>query len=141
MKPVIYLFFNRTCAEAFRYYAEVFGTQSELQLMPVSAAAGQDIPDLAAASDELVMHGAVRIGEGWLWGSDDLSGQGAAAMAGASINLALKDEAETRRIYAALSAGGTVRQALEPSFFAPLFSGFTDRFGVRWMVMQDDAVG
>ena len=138
MQPIIYLFFDSTCAEAFRFYAEVFGTSEELVLMPASAAPGEEIPDLEGASPDLIMHGAVKIGSGWVYGSDDLSGQGTAKMAGASINLSLPDEAETRRIYQALSAGGEVRMPLEPAFFAPLFSGFTDRFGVRWMVMQDD---
>jgi PhnB protein len=58
-------------------------------------------------------------------------------MAGCNINLSFTDEAETRRVYEALSEGGDIRQPLEPAFFAPLFSAFTDRFGTRWMVMTD----
>jgi PhnB protein len=45
-----------------------------------------------------------------------------------------KDEAEVRRIYEALSQGGSVQMPMAPTFWSPLFGMCTDKFGVAWMV-------
>ena len=37
----------------------------------------------------------------------------------------------------ALSQGGEIRQKLAPVFFTSLYSAFTDRYGIRWMVMTE----
>ena len=34
-------------------------------------------------------------------------------------------------------SGGEIRQKLAPVFFTSLYSAFTDRFGIRWMVMTE----
>lgn len=126
MQPIPYLFFRDTCAEAFGVYAEVFGSDSP-ELIPATS----QIPDAPA---NLVMHAAVRVGEGWLHGADDFSGGEFVPMAGVSISVTLPDLATSTRVFAALSAGGEVRQPLMATFFSPGFGFFTDRFGVRWMI-------
>lgn len=132
MQPIVYLFFKDNCRAAMTHYGTVFGTEPDIMSFA-------DLPPsegMAEVPGDLVMHAAVRIGEGWLYGSDDPSGE-TAAMAGCNVTVSLPDEAETRRVYAALSDGGEIRQPLAPTFFAPLYSAFTDRFGIRWMVMTD----
>ena len=134
MQPIAYLFFKNTCREAMTHYAKVFGTKPEFMSFA-------DMPeDVRAAmpgvSADLVMHCALPIGDGWLYASDDPSGE-TAAMDGCNISVSLPDEAETRRVYEGLSEGGEIRQPLEPAFWTPLFSTFTDRFGISWMVMTD----
>jgi PhnB protein len=85
---------------------------------------------------DMVMHAALQVGEGWIYASDDPSGD-TPRMDGCNVSVTLPTDAETRRVFDALSEGGEVRQPLEPAFFASLFSAFTDRFGIRWMVMSD----
>lgn len=137
MQPTTYVFFKNNCREAMTHYGEVFGTKPEIMStadMP---------PDVRAAmppvADDAVMYCALPIGEGWLFGSDDLFGETgeAAGMSGCSVAVSLPDDAETRRVFEALSEGGRIRSPLEPVFWTSLYSAFTDRFGVRWMVMTD----
>jgi PhnB protein len=45
------------------------------------------------------------------------------------------EEAEAKRIFAALSNGGEVRMELAKTFFSPLFGMLADRFGVPWMII------
>jgi len=127
MQPIPYIFLKDSCAEAFAFWAEVFHSPPP-ELFP----AGDQVPD---APPGAIMHASLRIGEGWIYGSDDFSGDGAPAMAGVSINVTLPDKAEAERVFAALSKGGEVRQPLMETFFAPAFGTCSDRFGVRWMIM------
>ena len=134
MQPVVYLFFQYTCRAAFTHYGKVFGAEPQFMSfadMPEQARAG-----MPGAPADAVMHAAVKVGDGWLYGSDDPSGA-TPAMAGCNVSVTFPGEDETRRVYAALSEGGEIRQPLGPEFFAPLYSAFTDRFGVRWMVMAE----
>jgi PhnB protein len=41
------------------------------------------------------------------------------------------NEAEARRIFIQLSAGGTIQQPLEVMFWGDLFGSFTDQFGIQ----------
>ena len=51
-----------------------------------------------------------------------------------SINLEAHEEAEARRLFAALSENGHIEMALENTFWGALYGAFTDQFGVQWMV-------
>ncbi|MBB95937.1 MAG: VOC family protein [Rhodobacteraceae bacterium] len=134
MQPIPYLFFNGNCHAAFTAYGQIFG--SEPQIMPYAALPEDERANMPDAPMEAVMHGAVQVGAGWIYGSDDFGGN-SPAMAGCNISVSLPDAATTQRVWAALSEGGEIRMALEPAFFAPLFGTLTDRFGVRWMILQD----
>lgn len=134
MQPIAYLFFNNNCRAAMDRYAEVFGTKPEYMNfsdMPEDVQAA--MPGVSAG---LVMHCALPVGEGWLFGSDDPSGE-SAPMDGCNVAVSMPNDAETRRVFEALSEGGEVRQPLEPAFWTSLYSAFSDRFGIRWMVMTD----
>jgi PhnB protein len=48
--------------------------------------------------------------------------------------VSLTDEAEVKRLYAALSEGGSAQMPLMKTFWSPLFGMCTDKFGVAWMV-------
>ena len=49
-----------------------------------------------------------------------------------SLALMLDDEAEQRRIFTALTEGGTVLMPLAETFWSASFGSLTDRFGVTW---------
>ncbi|WP_428926370.1 VOC family protein [Marinibacterium sp. SX1] len=134
MQPTPYLFFAGNCHEAFTRYGEIFG--SDPMIMTFAALPEAERADMPGAPVDAVMHAAVRIGEGEIFGSDDIGGA-PPAMDGCNIAVSLPDDGETRRVWDALAEGAEVRMPLEPTFFAPLFGTLTDRFGIRWMIMQD----
>ena len=134
MQPIVYVFFKDQCRAAMTAYGKIFGTTPDFMNfadMPEEARAG-----MPGVPDDAVMHAALPIGEGWLYASDDPSGD-SPVMSGCNISVSLPDEAETRRVWDALSAGAEVRMDLAPEFWSPLFGTLTDRFGSRWMVMCD----
>ncbi|MEZ5766778.1 MAG: hypothetical protein R3D80_03290 [Paracoccaceae bacterium] len=106
MQPIAYLFFKDTCRAAMTHYGDVFGTTPDImsfsQLPP-----GEGMPDAA----DLVMHASLRIGDGWIYGSDDPSGE-TATMDGCNISVQMPNDDETRRVTDALSrAGGSPKLA------------------------------
>lgn len=136
MQPVPYLFFRGDCRAAMTFYADTFGAPDTLQLMPISDAPAEVRAQMGtAATGDWIMHGALRVGDGWLYASDDMTGE-TPAMAGVSISLDFPTADETRRVFGALARGGEVRMPLSPMFWSPLFGMLTDRFGIRWMIGQ-----
>ena len=63
----------------------------------------------------------------------------AAEFKGFSLSLSAKDEADARRLFAALSEGGQVHQPLVKTFFSPAFGMVQDKFGMGWMVIVEQA--
>ena len=139
MQPVPYLFFQGTCAEAMRFYASTFGS-GEPEIMPFSAAPKEVLETMPGVSPNTVMHAALKVGDGWIYASDDPSGE-TGSMAGTSIALSFPTVEEARRVFDTLAEGGEVRMAFEPTFWSPGFGTLTDRFGTRWMVMADGPEG
>lgn len=126
-----YLFFSGgTCAEAFQRYQEIFG--GELQVMT-----NADAPDasdaMPGAEPHHVMHASVQVGEGFLMGSDDPTGDGGPKV-GVAVAFSAPDTATGERVFAALAEGGEVFAPFGPTFWSPGFGSCLDRWGVNWMV-------
>jgi PhnB protein len=138
MQPIPYLFFTNTAREAFETYGRIFGAKPEI--MAFSDMPGDEAEAMPGVPPDAVMHAALKVGAGWVYGSDDPSGQ-SPAMAGCNLHVEFDTEEETRRVWDRLSEGGEVRMPLEPSFWAPLFGALTDRFGPRWMIAQAPSGG
>ncbi|WP_421701770.1 VOC family protein [Aliiroseovarius sp.] len=136
MQPIAYLFFKGQCRAAMTYYGELFGSTPEI--MTFSDMPDADRAKMPGAPDDAVMHCALAIDEGWIYGADDPFDE-MRAMDGSYVTLALPDEAETQRVWAALADGADVRMPLTPMFWTPLFGLLTDKFGIRWMIMTDVA--
>jgi PhnB protein len=125
-----YLFFSGDCAEAFKHYHEIFG--GELNVMT-----NADLPDgqepMTGAKPEHVMHASIKLGEGFLMGSDDPTGTGGPKV-GSAVAFTSPDETEGKRIFDTLAAGGEVTMPFGATFWSRGFGMCTDRFGVPWMV-------
>jgi PhnB protein len=80
-----------------------------------------------------VMHMSMPLGSALLMGCDAPPNR-ATPMGGFQVSVSLTDEAEVKRLYAALSEGGSVQMPLMKTFWSPLFGMCTDKFGVAWMV-------
>ena len=136
MTPIPYVFFNTGTREAFETYGRIFG--SAPQIMSFGDLPPGEDSGMGPVPADAVMHAAVQVGGGWIYGSDDPSGT-SSAMAGCNIHVEFDTADEATRVWNALAEGGEVRMALEPTFWAPLFGTLTDRFGVRWMISQAPA--
>ena len=130
MKTNLHLGFTGNCDAAFAFYETVFSTK---RLMTMKwGDAPPEVPCPGGAKD-LVMHTAMQLGSITLMGADAPPGRGK-PFGGFDISLDDSDEAEVRRLFAALSEGGSIMMPLAPTFWSPLFGMCTDKFGVNWMV-------
>ena len=85
-------------------------------------------------AENKVMHANFRIGDSVVMASDGYN-RGQAKFEGISLSIELPNDAETERVFAALSDGGQVKMPLTKTFFASKFGMTADRFGVSWMVI------
>jgi PhnB protein len=125
-----YLFFGGNCREAFTRYQEIFG--GELTLMTMKDVPGEEPP---ADKADVIIHAAVTIGDDLLMASDDPMADSFGPVQGMMVSYDAADIADARRVFDALADGGTVTQALEPTFFSEAFGMCVDRFGTPWMVV------
>ncbi len=130
MNTNLHLGFTGDCDAAFGFYESVFGTRRLMTMRWGEAPAGVPCPD---GAKDLVMHTALQLGSLTLMGADAPPGQGQ-RFGGFDISLDDPNEAEVRRLFAALSEGGKIMMPLASTFWSPLFGMCTDRFGVSWMV-------
>lgn len=130
MKTNLHLVFPGTCDEAFTYYEAVFGSERIMTSRFGDAPGGSPVP---AESAHLVMHTSMPLGGMLLMGCDAPKGR-EEAIGGFQVSIDTEDEATVRRVFAALSEGGSVSMPLAPTFWSPLFGMLKDKFGVGWMV-------
>ncbi len=128
-----YLFFGGNCREALTRYQEVFG--GELTIMTMADAPGEAPPP---GMEDVVIHGAVSVGDDLLMASDEPGSDGFGPVQGMMVTYDAADVADAERVFGALAEGGTVTEALGPTFFSSAFGMCTDRFGTPWMVVAPD---
>jgi len=130
----IYLNFAGNAEEAFRFYKEVFGTEFTNPFMYLRDVPG--MPPLPEHEQHAVMHVALPIlGGVQIMGTDMLESMGHKLVVGnnTTINLETEDRAETERLFAALSEGGSDIAPLADQFWGAYWGCCLDRFGIRWM--------
>jgi PhnB protein len=128
-----YLFFSGRCEEALEFYRKTLG--AEVDMMMRFDETPDPVPEgmLPPGFEKKVMHASFRIRGIPLMASDGCSPDETFS----SFRLALQvpTEAETRRVFDALSDGGSVIMPLDKTFWSSLYGQLTDRFAVGWMVM------
>ena len=129
-----YLFFDGRCEEAVEFYRGALGAEVATLMRfkdnPEPPQPGMSPP----GSENKVMHASFRIGDSTIMASDGRA-QGQPSFQGFSLSIAVPNEAETDRLFAALADGGQVHVPLAKTFFSPRFGMVADRFGVSWMVL------
>lgn len=128
-----YLIFDGNCAEAFRFYQQVFG--GELLVMPFGESPVCD--EVPVEHRERTMHASLSVGGQLLMGSDCMPGDAYDGIKGCHISIQAEDLAHAERLYQALTVGGSVQMELQATFWAERFAMLTDRFGVPWMINFD----
>jgi len=129
-----YLFFDGRCEEAVEFYRGALGAEVTM-LMRFKDSPEPPQPGMVPpGSENKVMHASFRIGDSTIMASDGRA-QGQPSFQGFSLSIAVPNEAETDRLFAALADGGQVHVPLAKTFFSPRFGMVADRFGVSWMVL------
>ena len=129
-----YLFFPGTCAEAMRFYEKTLGGKIKMMMTHADMPKVAGSPPVTPESEKLVMHCALEVEGRVLMASDWLSPQPYPAIHGVAISLNYADAAEAKRIFAALSEGGSVTMPMQSTFWVEAFGMASDRFGTPWMV-------
>ncbi len=134
-----YLNFDRNTEEAFNYYKSVF----ETEFLQDGIARFKDIPPqegmppIPEEDQNLVMHVALPIlGGHILMGTDAPGCMDFKISPGNNVYINLQPDTrqETRRLFKALSEGGTVEQELQEMFWGDYYGSCKDKFGIQWML-------
>ena len=131
--PVLdsYLFFDGNCGEAMRFYEKTLGGKIE---MSMTYGESPDPQHGAAGSKDRIMHTSLLIDGRRLMASDTPPGQPSKGMHGFALSVSYPTAEEARRVFDALSAGGTATMPFGKTFWAEGFGMLTDKFGTPWMV-------
>lgn len=132
-----YLNFPRNTEEVFNHYRSIFGGEfgggiSRFRDIPPF----DGLPQLSEEDKNLIMHIELPIlGGHVLMGTDAPESMGFKVNQGNNIyiNLEPDSKAETKRLFEALSSGGSVQQDLQDMFWGAYYGSCTDKYGVRWM--------
>ena len=129
MKLITYLTFAGNCEEALNFYKETLGGEV-LQLSRMGE--GQmEVPESVKGK---VMHARLKIGENILYMSDNFDPSSVKQGNNVSLSLDMDNLAQTESLFNKLSAGGTITQPLQDTFWGARFGMFTDKFGIHWMM-------
>ncbi len=134
-----YLDFAGRCDEALAFYRDALGAEVEMLMRfdesphPVPPGMLQD------GFEKKVMHASFNVRGVRLMATDGCDDK--TRFDGFRLNLQLPSEADARRAFDALAAGGSVQMPLTKTFWSPCYGMVTDRFGVAWMVMVPGPMG
>ncbi len=131
-----YLFFDGRCEEAVEFYKKALGAEVTMLMRHKDSPEPPPPGMLPPGSENKVMHANLRIGDTMVMMSDGRC-QGKPSFQGFSLSIAVPDETQARKLFAALSGGGQVQMPLTKTFFSPCFGMVTDRFGVGWMIIVE----
>jgi PhnB protein len=132
MKMNVYVNFRGNCTEAFRYYEQHLGAKVGMMLKH-----GQS-PEPSRLSPEwkdAVLHARISIGDTELLAADIPNAE---PMRSAYLTLRVGSDGEAERMFSALSDGGRVLMPMEKTFFASRFGQVQDRFGINWMILNEN---
>jgi PhnB protein len=133
-----YLSFTGNAEEAFNFYKTVFGTEFVNGIMrhgdvPLPEGA----PALSDDVKEMVMNVQLPLPGGhMLMASDIPESMGMTITPGNNFSIGVHPDtrAEADRLFAALSADGTVQDPMQEMFWGDYYGSLVDKFGIQWMV-------
>lgn len=128
-----YLFFGGRCEEALAFYRQALGAEVEMLMRYRESPEPPPPGMLQAGFENKVMHASFHVRGVRLMASDGCDDR--SKFDGFRLALTVPTEAEARRAFDALAAGGSIQMPLTPTFWSPCYGMVTDRFGIGWMVM------
>jgi PhnB protein len=135
MKVGIYLTFDGNCKEAMTFYRGVFG--GDFGMQTTYGGGPEDMKSASEGMEDLILHMDLPIGENMTLMACDfhpgMRKEGYSVGNNVEIVLMPKTKEEVDRIFAALSADGTVHSPLQDTFWGSYFGACKDKFGTKWM--------
>lgn len=128
-----YLTFNGNCAEAFAFYADLFGGQIAF----IQKFGESPMADQFKGLENKVMHATLTLGDRSLMGSDGGGAEPWSPPKGMTLQTSWESPEKAREVFDALAAGGTVEMPFAETFWSKGFGMVRDRFGMPWMVNCD----
>jgi PhnB protein len=129
-----YINYNGNAEEAFNFYKSVFGGEfGKIVRFKDLEGAGPHMPENDA---DKIMRITLPIGGNVLIANDVPESLGPVNENEnrSKISVSAESRAEADRIFAGLSAGGSVEMPLDESPWGTYFAMFRDRFGIEWTV-------
>lgn len=132
-----YLNFPGTTEEAMLFYKAAFGTEFTAFSRFKDSPGHEKMPE---EEWDLIMHAALSLGNGCtLMATDTLPSMGQKLTVGNNMYICVQtnSEAETDKLYNALSQGGRIEMPLNKTFWGAYCGMFADKFGIQWMLNFD----
>lgn len=136
----VYLIFNGNCEDAFIFYRSVFGGEfpyiGRFNEMPPQEGA----PPMSEADGKRIMHVSLPIGPNTVLMGSDTGGEWAKDFKHGnnfSLSMQADSRADADRLFAALSAGGTITMPMADTFWNSYFGMLIDKFGITWQMSYD----
>lgn len=129
-----YINFNGNAEEAFNFYKSVFGGEFQT-IVRFKDLAGPDFP-VSEEDANKIMRIVLPIGGNTLIANDvpAILGQVNENENRSKIAVTADSREEAERIFAGLSAGGTVEMPMDESPWDTYFAMFRDKYGIEWTV-------
>lgn len=132
-----YLNFTNNTEAAFNFYRTVFGGEFVGQISRFGdLPATEGMPPIAEGDKNLIMHIALNtIGGHTLMGTDAPESMGFKVNPGNNVYINLEPDTreETKKLFDALSDGGSVEMELQDTFWGAYYGSCRDKFGIQWM--------
>ena len=135
MKLYTYLNYGGNCRQAFEFYVQHLGAKI------IAMTTYADLPepgDVPPDWRNAVVHARIAIGGTVVMGAD-VPPDRFQPMRSAYLSLLVDSIAEAERVYALLADGGEIFMPMEETFFAHRFAMIGDRFGTKWMLLNEKA--
>lgn len=127
MKLEAYLFFPGNTEEAMTFYQGIFGGD-------LAVTRRGDVDPTAAESERGLVINAALDSDGFILRASDRADATNDVQTRIELTINGSEEADLRKIFDALSDGGTVKAQLEKMFWGDIFGALIDRFGIGWQV-------
>ncbi|MGH3733194.1 MAG: VOC family protein [Acidimicrobiales bacterium] len=127
MNVEAYLFFPGSTEDAMTFYRDCLGGDLTITRR------GDVDPSAPEDTKNLVINAALDCGS-FVFRASDRTDASNDVQTRIELSLIGTEELELRRIFEALSVGGSVKAPLEKMFWGDVFGAFIDRFGIGWQV-------
>jgi PhnB protein len=127
MKLEAYLFFPGNAEDAMNFYQGILGGD-------LAVTRRSDVDPTAPDNEKhLVINATLDTGS-FVFRASDRGDATTEVQTRIELSIVGTDESDLRRIFDALSKGGTVKASLEKMFWGDVFGALIDKFGIGWQV-------